>query len=68
MIINKSLKKKKKKKKKNELVKKLFKKPTKDDMSNFNEWVNKKETGLNYKLFEKHFKFKKPSDMLKSVG
>ena len=44
-----------------------LKKPTKDDVSNFNELVNKKETGINYELFEKHIKFKRPSDMLKSV-
>ena len=36
-------------------------------MSNFHEWVNKKETCINYELFEKHFKFLRPSDMLKSV-
>ena len=45
----------------------LLKKPRKDDVSNFNEWVNKKETGINYELFEKHFKFKRPKDVLKSV-
>ena len=28
-----------------------LKKPTKDDVSNFNEWVNKKESGINYELF-----------------
>ena len=44
-----------------------LKKQTKDNMSNFNEWVNKKETGINCKLFEKHFKFQRPSDMLKFV-
>ena len=44
-----------------------LKKPTKDDVSNFNEWVNKKETDINYELFEKHFKFQRPSDMLKPV-
>ena len=60
--------KKKKKKKNNRLVKKEpLKKTTKDDVRNFNEWVNKKETGINYKLFEEHFKFQRPSDMLKSV-
>ena len=60
--------KKKKKKKNNRLVKKEpFKKTTKDDVRNFNEWVNKKETGINYKLFEEHFKFQRPSDILKSV-
>ena len=36
-------------------------------MSNFNEWVNKIETCINYELFEKHFKFQRPSDTLKSV-
>ena len=36
-------------------------------MSNFNEWVNRKETGIKYELFQKHFKFQKPSDMLKSL-
>ena len=45
----------------------LLKKPRKDDVSNFNEWVNKKETGINYELFEKRFKFKRPSNVLKSV-
>ena len=60
--------KKKKKKKNNRLVKKEpLKKTTKDDVRNFNEWVNKKETGINYNLFEEHFKFQRPSDMLKSV-
>ena len=44
-----------------------LKKPTKEDVSNFNEWVNKKETDINYELFQKHFKFQKPSDMLKPV-
>ena len=68
MIINMSLKKKKQKKKNNSLVKKNhLKNQTKDDMSNFNDWVNKKETGINCELFEKHFKFQRPSDMLKSV-
>ena len=68
MIINMSLKKKKQKKKSNSLVKKNhLKNQTKDDMSNFNDWVNKKETGINCELFEKHFKFQRPSDMLKSV-
>ena len=68
MIINMSLKKKKQKKKNNSLVKKNhLKSQTKDDMSNFNDWVNKKETGINCELFEKHFKFQRPSDMLKSV-
>ena len=37
--------------------KELPKKPTKDDLSEFNEWVNKKETGINRELFKKHFNF-----------
>ena len=44
-----------------------LKKSTKDDVNNSNEWVNKKETDINYELFQKHFKFQKPSDMLKPV-
>ena len=36
-------------------------------MSEFNEWVNKKETGTNRELFTKHFSFQRPSDMLKTV-
>ena len=41
--------------------------PTKDDVSNFNELVNRKKTGINYELFQNHFQFQKPSYMLKSV-
>ena len=41
------------------------KKPTKDDLSRFSEWVNKKETDINHKLFKKYFSFQRPSDMLK---
>ena len=44
-----------------------LKKLTKEDVNNFNEWVNRKEVGINYELFQKHFKFQKPSDMLKFV-
>ena len=68
MIINTSLKKKKKEEKEQQTRKKEpLKKPTKDDVSNFYEWVNRKETGINCELFEKYFNFKKPSDMLNSV-
>ena len=67
MIINKSLKKIEEEKEQQSSKKEPLKKPTKDDVSNFNEWVNKKETCINYELFEKHFKFQRPSDMLKSV-
>ena len=37
-----------------------LKKLTKEDVNNFNEWVNRKEIGINYELFQKHFKFQKP--------
>ena len=68
MIINTSLKKKKKEQKEQQTSKKEpLKKSTKDDVNNSNEWVNKKETDINYELFQKHFKFQKPSDMLKPV-
>ena len=43
------------------------KKPTKGNACNFNEWVNIKETGINSEIFQKHFSFQKPSEMLKSV-
>ena len=33
------------------------KKP-KDDLNKFNKWINKKETGINHELFNKHFNFK----------
>ena len=36
-------------------------------MCKFNEWVNKKSTSINYKLFKKYFKFQRPSDMLKDL-
>ena len=68
MIISTSL----KKKKNSRLVKNLIKqetpkKPTKDNSNKLNKWVNKKETDINRELFNKHFKFQRPSDMLKSV-
>ena len=44
-----------------------LKRPAKDGVSTFNEWVNKKETGINYELFKKYFKFQRPSDMLKDL-
>ena len=48
-----------KKKMNNKLVKNLIKNnylksPTKDDLRKSNEWVNKKETNINRKLFQKH--------------
>ena len=36
-------------------------------MSKFNEWVNRKETDINSEIFQKHFSFQRPSDMLKDV-
>ena len=66
MIISMSL---KKKKSKNSLVKNLIKKnqPTKSDLKESNEWVNREETGVNHELFQKYFKFQRLSDMLKAA-
>ena len=36
-------------------------------MRKFNEWVSKKETSRNRELFQKHFKFQRPSDILKAL-
>ena len=36
-------------------------------MSKFNEWVIRKETDINSEIFQKHFSFQRPSDMLKDV-
>ena len=63
MIISTSLKKKKKKKEKDQQTSKRShkkeppKKLTKDNLSKFNEWVNRKETDINFELFKKHFNF-----------
>ena len=43
------------------------KKPAKGNACNFNERINRKETGINSEIFQKHFSFQKPSEMLKSV-
>ena len=45
--------------------KETLQKPTKDDLKEFNEWVNKKKTSINRELFKKNFKFRRLSDMLK---
>ena len=37
-------------------------------MSDFNEWVNEKERNINSEIFQRHFKFQRPSDMLKSLN
>ena len=47
--------------------KQLPKKPTKDDWIEFNEWVNKKETGINSEIFQKYFNYQRPSGMLKDL-
>ena len=66
MITNTSLKKKKKKKNNRLEKKKPFKKPTKEDVSNFNEWVNERERNINSEIFQRHSKLQRPSAMLKS--
>ena len=43
------------------------KKPTKYDLKESNEWVNREETGVNRELFQKYFKFQRLSDMLKAA-
>ena len=69
-IISTSLKKNKKKQQTSKKfdTKELPEKPTKDDVSSFNEWVNEKERGRSSKVFQKHFSFQRPSDMLKSTN
>ena len=42
------------------------KKPTKDDLSEINKWVNEKETGINSEVFRRHFKFQRSSDIHKT--
>ena len=42
-------------------------KPTKDDLNKFNKWINQNETGMNRELFQKHFKFQRSGDMLKTL-
>ena len=36
-------------------------------MREFNDWVNRKETGINREMFQKHYSFQRPNDMLKAV-
>ena len=43
----------------------VSKKSTKDDVSAFNERINKEETAINSELFKKYFNFQRPSEMLK---
>ena len=42
-------------------------KPTKDDLIAFNKPIIDEEIDLNEELFKKYFKFRRPSDMLKSL-
>ena len=60
-----------KKKKKNKVIKSLVKratkKPPKINVNEFNEMINKKETDIKSELFQKHFSFQRPSEMLKAV-
>ena len=62
MVISTSL-----KKNNNILVKEPLEKPTKNDLKEFNERVNKKRTGVNSEFFQKHFKMQRPSNMLKAL-
>ena len=43
------------------------KKLTKHNWVKFNEWVNKKETGINSEIFQRYFKYQSRSDMLKNL-
>ena len=43
----------------------VSKKSTEDDVSAFNERINKEETAINSELFKKYFNFQRPSEMLK---
>ena len=49
------------------LIKKNYLKTNKRWFEKFNEWVNKKEAGIDFELFKKDFNFQRPSDMLKTV-
>ena len=40
--------------------KELPKKPTKDELRKFNQWVNEKEAGINHELFQTILIFKNP--------
>ena len=52
---------------KQQTSKKSDKKSTKGNASNFNEWVNRKETDINSEMFQEYFKYQRPSDMLKDL-
>ena len=52
---------------KQQTSKKSDKKSTKDNASNFNEWVNRKEAGINSEMSQEYYKYQRPSDMLKDL-
>ena len=58
-------------KKKNKLIKSLIKKPPKkseiSDVKKFNKLINNEEMGMNRELFQRHFKFQRPSSMLSEL-
>ena len=43
------------------------KRPTKSDVKNFKELINKEEISINRELFQRYFSFQRPSDMLKAL-
>ena len=45
---------------KNPDKKELPKKPTKDELRKFNQWVNEKEAGITHELFQTNLIFKNP--------
>ena len=47
--------------------KEQHKKPTIISVKELNKLVNKEETDMNWELFQKHFKFTKPSALLKKL-
>ena len=71
MIIYSSLKKKTEKEQqtsKRPNKKELPKKPTNDHASNFNNWVNEKETDINSEIFQDYFSYQRPSNVLKDLN
>ena len=44
-----------------------LKKSTKCNWITLNEWVNEKEAGINSEVFPEHFRYQRPSDMLKDL-
>ena len=46
---------------------KIKKKEKITDANEFNEWINKEETGINRELFNKHFHYQTPSALFKDL-